>query len=166
MMRVKKMFSKIFKREHPDVYDAVKSYAEKKNIDPADVIAAAVTAYLASDAEGKDELEKAVKSRRSSEGTGDLKPAIEMFKTMCDAMGDMFRTMNEARSSLQASSLIADYKAVTEAAQEIKKISGESGSGSLEDQIASIFLSRILGGGINIPRKKLTGKAPVETVES
>ena len=166
--KVKAILSRVFRRGHPDVYTAAKLYAEKKGLSTADVIASATTAYLASDAEGKEELEEAVKARRASGGGGkaDLQPAIDMFKQMCGAMGDMFNTMNTARSSLQASSLIADYKAVTEAASEIKKIGGESGSGSLEDKVATIFLEKMLGGSLKGAKsKKSTGKAPVEEVD-
>lgn len=171
--KVRAILSRVFKRGHPDVYTAAKLYAEKKGIATTDVVASAVTAYLASDAEGKEELEQAVQARRSSGGGGgkaSLKPAIEMFKEMCGAMGDMFNTMNTARSSLQASSLIADYKAVTSAAQEIKKIGGEGGSGSLEDTIATVFLENLFGGKMKGRLKgkksgKSTGKAEVEEVD-
>ena len=166
--KVKAILSRVFRRGHPDVYTAAKLYAEKKGIATSDVIAAATTAYLASDAEGKEELEQAVQARRSSGGGSgiSMKPAIEMFKEMCGAMGDMFNTMNTARSTLQASSLVADYKAVTSAAQEIKKIGGEGGSGSLEDKVAEIFLTKMLGGSLKGAKsKKKTGKADVEEVD-
>ena len=169
MSKVKAILSRVFRRGHPDVYTAAKLYAEKKGLATADVIAAATTAYLASDAEGKEELEEAVKARRSSGGGGStsLKPAIEMFKEMCGAMGDMFNTMNTARSSLQASSLIADYKAVTQAASEIKKIGGESGSGSLEDKVAGMFLEKMLGGKLGSVKKsgRKTGSGDVKKID-
>jgi len=164
--KIKSILRRVFGRSHPDIYTAVKDYAEKRGLDVGDVVAAAVSAYLASDAEGKEALEKAVASSRPAKsGSVSLRPAIEMFKEMCGAMGDMFKTMNEARSSLQAASLIADYKAVTEAAQEIKKLGSESGSGSLEDTIATIFLENLLGGRLRkVKSKRPTGKAPVEKI--
>ena len=135
--RIKSILRRVFGRSHPDIYTAVKDYAEKKGLDVGDVVAAAVSAYLASDAEGKEALEKAVaESKPAKGGSTSLKPAIGLFKEMCEAMGELFTTMNEARSKLSAASLIADYKAVTEAAQEIKKLGSESGSGTLEDTIA------------------------------
>lgn len=170
--KVKAILSRVFKRGHPEVYGAVKDYAEKKGLSTADVIASATAAYLAADAEGKEELEQAMKERRTVSGGGGsgiagLEKSIELFNTMCKSMGTMFTTMNEARSSLQASSLVADYKAVTEAASQIKKLGGESGSGSLDDTIATIFLEKLLGG--KLPKlgksKKKTGKSEVKEVD-
>ena len=166
--KIKSILRRVFGRSHPDIYTAVKDYAEKKGLDVGDVVAAAVSAYLASDAEGKEALEKAVaesRSVKSGGGGANLKVAINLFKEMCGAMGELFTTMNEARSKLSAASLIADYKAVTEAAQQIKKLGSESGSGTLEDTIATIFLQNLLGGKLpKVKSRKPTGQAPVEKI--
>jgi len=166
--RVQRILNRIFRRGHPDIYQAMKAYADKKGIRVDDAVAAACSGYLAADDEGRTELEKAIEDKRSSGrgGSTDLKPAIEMFTTMCNAMGQMFNTMNSARASLQSSSLIADYKAVTQAASEIKKLGGEGGSGSLEDKAADWFLGRLFGGDLKIERKsgRKTGQDKVEEV--
>ena len=167
MSRVKAALSRIFKHGHPDIYEAAKNYAEKRGLSTTDVIGAAVSGYLMSDAEGKDELEEVMKKKRtdSGGGKGDLSAAVDLFKTMCTAMGDMFKTMNEARSSLQSASLIADYKAVTSAASEIKRLGGESGGGSIEDAFATAMIQRMLGGKMpSTKSKKKTGTSEVVKV--
>ena len=169
MSQVKRILSRVFKRGQPDVYQAMKTYAEKKGIPVSDVIAAACSGYLASDEdEGKEILEQAMSELKSKGrgGKGDLKEATAMFKEMCGAMGDMFTVMNTARSSLQASSLITDYKAVASAAAEIKKLGGESGGGSIEDVFAEKFIENLLGGKMRktSKSKKKTGKAKVEDI--
>ena len=166
--KVRAILGRVFKRGHPDIYDAAKAYADKKNLATTDVIGAAVSAYLAMDEEGQEVLEKHVAARRGGGGGGKtgLKPAIEMFKTMCGAMGDMFKTMNESRASLQSNALIADYKAVTEAASEIKKLGGEGGSGSMDDYVARLFLGKLFGDS-KIPRRpdRKTGKDKIEEID-
>jgi len=164
----KQVIKRVFGRGHPDVYGAMKEYAESKGIDVTDAIASACAAYMTIDDEGKEKLETAMAERRKGGGGGkaDMTPAINMFKEMCGAMGEMFKAMNESRASLQSASLISDYKAVTQAASEIKKIGGESGGGSLEDKIAEIFLDRMLGGKIgSLKSTKKTGTDKVEEVK-
>jgi len=139
------ILSRVFGRGHPDIYKAVKDYAEQKGQAPADVIASACAAYLSADDEGKETLEKTMAERRASGGGGaNINAAVNLFNEMCKSMGTMFKTMNEARASLQSQSLIADYKAVTTAASEIKKLGGESGSGSLEDKIGEAFVTAMV----------------------
>ena len=168
MSRVKTALSRIFRRGHPDIYEAAKSYAEKRGLATADVIGAAVSGYLMSDAEGKGELEEVMKKKRTDSGgggKGDLTAAIGLFETMCGAMGKMFTAMNTARASLQSASLISDYEAVTKAASEIKRLGGESGGGSIEDAFATAMIQRMLGGKLpSTKSKKKTGTAPVEKV--
>jgi len=168
------ILKRVFGRAHPDIYDAVKEYAEKKGQSPVDVVAAACASYLSVDEAGKEELEKAMAERRAKGGSGaSMKPAIDMFKEMCEAMGTMFKSMNEARASLQTSSLISDYKAITGAASEIKKLGGESGGGSLEDKVADAFIRSLVekftGRKVETGKEKSqkkTGTGKVEDVSS
>jgi hypothetical protein len=165
MSKLKNTISRLLRRSHPDIYEAAKSYADEKGIKLEDVQAAALTAYLASDDEGKQKLEEAIEKSRV-EGRGspqtNIKNAIEMFRDMTSAMGEMFKAMNEARSSLSMSSMLADYRAAAEAAKEIKKLGGEGGTGSMDDMIANWFLSRMFGSIDTQKPVKKTGKTPIE----
>lgn len=170
MSQVKRLLSRVFRRGHPDIYQGVKVYAEKKGVSMSDVIAAACSGYLASDEdEGKELLEQAMSERRTGGGRGGMAgidEALKVFDKVCTSMGTFFTTMNTARAGMQKNAIISDFKAAADAVSEVKKIGGESGSGSLEDTLATAFINNLLGGRVNLPkrtRKKL-GSSKVEEI--
>jgi hypothetical protein len=159
------------KSSHPDVYEALKKYADDRGVNVTDIAGAAIASYLAGDPEGKAELEKAMERRRQSgDGVSNVKAAMDLFKEMCGAMGEMFRTMNEARAGMSMSSMLSDFKAVTNTITEMRKAGAEAGAGSIEDILAKAFLQRILGGVFeNVPAgdvgKLRTGQGRVKQIE-
>jgi hypothetical protein len=172
MSRVGKILSRIFRRGHPDIYQALKAYAEKTGKDPEDVVAAAVAAYMASDEKGKEELERAMSERRRS--GPDVMAAVKMFTEMGTAMAEMFKAINDLRSSLSVSTIVQDYKTLVGAAQEIKKMGSEGGEGSIEELAAKAFFESIFGslgkGGSSsassfMKRAKKTGVGKVRELE-
>ena len=74
--KIKRLLGRVFGRKYPDLYDAVKSYAEKRGLKPEHVIASAVAAYLSADEEGKEELEEAMKSLAAKRGDKSLPIAV------------------------------------------------------------------------------------------
>ncbi|MBA7698385.1 hypothetical protein ES703_107062 [subsurface metagenome] len=170
--KVTDILKRVLRRTHPDVYEAVKEYASEKNIRIGDVVAASVSSYLSADDEGKDVLEKALAERKGGGGGGTtgIKTAVSLFKDMCEAMSTMFTTLNTAKSNLSAASIVADYKAIATAAEEIKKVGSEGGSGSIGDSLADAFVRNIIETGLGgkLRKKKstrTTGKTPVEKLD-
>ena len=171
MSRVKGAILRVFRRGHPDIAGELKKYCDSKGVDPSDVTAAAVAAWLASDEEEKESLEKAMSARRVGGGGGvgskDFTQFLETFKGMADAMGGMFKAMNEARSTMSIQSMMSDYKAMATGIQELKKAGSEGGLGSIEDALANAFVNRIFSGmGASSPSSKTkTGTGKVKTVD-
>lgn len=168
MVKLPAILSRLLKRSHPDVYEALKSYAEAKGSDVGDILAAAISAYLSADDEGKEELEKAMAERRSSGGgASNIKGAIALMKEMTGVYKEMAQTFADMRASFQTSQIIADYKALAEAARGITEVGQSKGSGSLEDLFARALVDRMLTGLGGAPRQTVlqtTGKGRVEKV--
>jgi len=164
--KLRSIFSGLRKR-HPDVYKALKRYCDEKGINMSDVAAAALASYLAADDEGKEELERAMAERSVGHSTGvpNVKATIGLVKELCDAMGSMFRAVNEARANVATQSMLADFKAMANFLNEVKEASSESGRGSVEDMLAGLLFSRLFGGGIGSKAKKIkTGTGKVKEV--
>jgi hypothetical protein len=166
--RLKRIFSRL-KRRHPDVYAVLRKYCDERGMSIEDVVAAAVATWLASDEEAKKDLEEAMAARSRAHGSSpDIREAVSMFREMCGAMGDMFKAMAEARSSLTVTSIVEEYRAISNAAREIKSMGESGGEGSVDSIVARMFLERLLGIGPSqsAPRgKRKTGSAEVEKVE-
>ena len=167
--RVKSVLFKIFKRGHPDIYDALKDYCDKHGYNMSDVVASAVASFLAVDEEGKQELIEKMSQRRTSGGGSPLqiKETLNLFKDFCGVMKDMFAAMNEARAGMSIQALISDFKAVSQAMNEIKRAGEESGKGTLDDLIASAFVRGFLNRlGVRTNPKNITksGKGKVINV--
>lgn len=167
MSKLKDVIKRVFARRHSDIWEALQDYANSKGIRVDDALAAAVSAYLAADDEGKDKLEKYVSERRRSPDA-DVKAAIETMRQMFGLMSEAFDAINKARVNLQVGTLVSEYEALAQAAEKIKKSGAESGG--FEDMIANWFLSRMFGGQLPIQlkssgRSKKTGEAPVTEFE-
>lgn len=146
MPRWTSALKRVFRKGHPDIYEAFKDYCDKKGIDTDDAAAAAVSAYLAADEEGKKVLEETLAQRKGSKGGVDIAGTVALITSVADSMGKMFEAVNTVRSQLSVTQLVNDYKTLTNAASEIKKLGSESGSGSTEDFVAKLILGRLFGG--------------------
>ena len=168
----------VFRRGHPDIYDAVKKYAEKRGVTVSDVIAAATSAYLQTDAEGKEELEKALASRRTSaKGASNLKESIGAVTELLKSLGDVFSALNEVRSTVSIQSVVSDYKTLREAVRGVAEEGQASGKGTIDDYLAQLFVNAVISkftggaGGVPLTQKppgknlKKTGKGKVIEVE-
>ena len=165
----------VFSRGHKDIYEAVKIYAQERGIATTDVVASAVSSYLAADEEGKDILEKTMSERRASGGGGgaNIDAAVKMFVDMTNGMTKLFTATNELRASVSIGSMVSDFETVTGAVEKIKGLGAEKGSGSLDDYVADAFvrglIKKVTGTDVNISTKekkgKETGKSKVENVE-
>jgi hypothetical protein len=166
MSKLRDVIKRVFARRHSDIWSALQEYASSKGIRADDALAAAVSAYLAADEEGKETLERYVSERRRS-GDADVKAAIETMRQMFGLMGEAFDAINKARVNLQVGTLVSEYEALAQAAEKIKKSGAESGG--FEDMVANWFLSRMFGGQLPIQFKssgrKKTGEAPVTEFE-
>ena len=165
MSKVKRALMRIFKRGHPDIYDALKKYCEDKGLNPSDVVASAVATWLATDEEGKAELEQAMAKRRTAPSGMDFKMLIGMFKDMCDAMSSMFRAMNEARANMSLSAMISDFEAVSGALERMRSKAAEKGTGSAEDLLYALILSRLFPNLGQQVGKLRTGVGSIKKVE-
>jgi len=143
--KIKTALFKRLKRSHPDIYDALKEYCDKHGYNMGDVVASAVATFMAADEEGKKELLEKMAQRRTAPVTYNVSETLRLFKDFCNIMGDMFRTINEARASMSVQALISDFKAVSNAMNEIQKAGSEAGKGSLEDLLAAAFIQNLLG---------------------
>ena len=56
MSKLKDVLKRVFARRHSDIWAALQDYANSKGIRVDDALAAAVSAYLAADEEGKETL--------------------------------------------------------------------------------------------------------------
>lgn len=159
--KIKGVFFKIFKRGHPDIYDAFKRYCDKQGINQSDMAASAIAAWMASDEESKSELEQVMKERRTGGrggGKADIKASLGVFKEVCGSMGEMFKTMNEARAGMSISAMLSDFEAVSATISKMKGKASEAGKGSAEDLLLTAILSRILPGAGSVKKKTGTGK--------
>jgi len=158
--KVKSALFKVFKRGHPDIYDALKDYCDKHGYNMSDVVASAVAAFMSADTEGKDELIEKMSQRRAVQPSGSplqVKTTLELFKDFCGVMKEMFSAMNEARANMSIQAMLSDFKAVSNAMTEIQKAGSEGGKGSMEDLLASAIITRILGGfGVKKPPSNTT----------
>lgn len=167
----KEKLRRVFGRGHSDIYDAAKKYADDRGVAVTDVVASAVSSYLAADEEGKIELEKAMATRRASGGGSDPMQAVEMFTKMADSMAKMFGSVNDLRSSVSIGSMVSDFETVTTAVEKIKGIGADKGKGSTEDVLADALVrgivKRFTGADVDIVPKKAreTGKDKVEKIE-
>ncbi len=161
----KEKLRNVFSRGHKDIYEAVKVYAQERGVATTDVVASAVSSYLAADEEGKDILEKTMAERRSSGGGGggaNIEAAVKMFVDMTGGMTKLFEATNELRASVSIGGMVSDFKTVTSAVEEIKGMGAEKGSGSLDDVLADAFvrgiIKKVTGTDVVIPTKKNKGK--------
>lgn len=158
-------------RGHGDIYEAAKKYADERGVAVTDVLASAVTSYLAADEEGKATLEEAMSKRRASGGGGtDPMAAVDMFTKMADSMAKMFESVNELRSSVSIGAMVSDFETVTTAVDKLKGIGAEKGKGSTEDIIADALVrgmvNKMVGNTEVLDKKtKGTGGNKVETIE-
>jgi len=151
------------RRRHPDVYDVLKKYCDEHGYSMADVVGSAVTAFLATDEKAKEELIERMGQRSSS---GGVRATLGLFKEMCSAMGEMFKTMNEARAGMSMAAMLSDFKAVSKTLEEMKRSGAEAGKGSFEDLLATAFVSRLLGGmGAQATKAAKRSKGKVVEVE-
>lgn len=163
----------VFRRGHPDIHEAVRTYAEEHGVAQTDVIGAAVSAYLSSeDAEGKALLEKTLAERRKGGGGGgekaDMAAAVKMFTDMTDGMTNLFTAVNELRSSVSIGAIVSDFETVTGAVEKIKTMGSEGGGGSVDDRLADAFvegLIRRVAGGEAITRRRRDKSEPDGKVE-
>jgi len=159
-------------RRHPDVYKVLKNYCDKQGYKMEDVVAAALSTYLSADEESRKELEQAFAERAEmirakTSPTAALKSLTETLQSVAE----LFKALNEFRSAVSIQSLASEYKAFVSAAKEIASEATTSSSGSIDQLIASFFLSRLFGmppreieQRLSSMRKKRTGTAPVETI--
>jgi len=171
--KIKGALFRVFKRGHPDIYNALKSYCEKHGYDMSDVVAGAVASFMAADEEGKQELLEKMAQRRTPAGSPlNVKTTLELFKDFCDAMKQMFSAMNEARANMSMSAMLSDFKAVASTLEEMKKAGSEAGSGSMEDMLATAFITGLLNkfgaGGLSksaLSKKVKSGRGRVEEMD-
>lgn len=165
--KIKGALFKAFKRGHPDVYSVLKRYCDERGLNTSDVVASATMTWIAADEEGKQDLEEAMKKRRTGSGgsSADIKDTLGIFKEVCSSMGEMFKAMNEARAGMSMQSMLSDFKAVSNTLTEMKKSGSESGKGSVEDLLATALFTKIFGGiqGKEATKTK-TGKGKVKNV--
>lgn len=158
-------------RGHGDIYEAAKKYADERGVAVTDVLASAVSSYLAADEEGKATLEEAMSKRRASGGGGtDAMAAVELFTTMADSMSKMFGAVNELRSSVSIGSMVSDFETVTTAVDKLKGLGAEKGKGSTEDILAEALIKGMVNkmvGSTELTDKKTkkTGDGKVEKIE-
>ncbi|GAG77678.1 unnamed protein product [marine sediment metagenome] len=165
----------VFSRGHKDIYEAVKIYSQERGVATTDVVASAVSSYLAADEEGKDILEKTMEERRKSGGGGggqaNIDAAVKMFVDMTGGMTQLFQATNELRASVSIGSMVSDFETVTGAVEKIKGIGADKGKGSIDDYVADAFvrglIKKVTGTDVNISTKetKETGKGKVEVIE-
>ena len=166
----------VFSRGHKDIYEAVKEYAQERGVATTDVVASAVSSYLAQDSEGKPMLEAAMEKHRKEGGGGggDITSAVDMFSKMADSMTKMFTSVNELRSSVSIGAMVSDFETVTGAVERIKGLGAEKGTGSIEDRLADAFVIGLInkftgGAGLSkTPASKKgveTGQGKVEVIE-
>ncbi|MBA7670630.1 hypothetical protein ES703_78776 [subsurface metagenome] len=164
----------VFSRGHKDIYEAVKIYSQERGVATTDVVASAVSSYLAADEEGKDILEKTMEERRKSGGGGggaNIDAAVKMFVDMTNGMTKLFTATNELRASVSIGSMVSDFETVTGAVEKIKGIGADKGKGSIDDYVADAFvrglIKKVTGTDVNISTKetKETGKGKVEVIE-
>jgi len=155
----------VFRRGHPDVYEALKDYAEKHGVTIGDVIASATAAYLQTDVEGKEELEKKMAERRmgTPKGGTDIKESIQMLTEALNSMSTVFTALNNVRSSVSIQSIVADYNTLKGAIEGVSKEGVASGAGTIGDKLAERFIDGIVdkalsGGGLPGKKLKKTGK--------
>lgn len=170
----KEKLRNVFSRGHKDIYEAVKEYAQERGVATGDVVASAVTSYLAADEEGKELLEKSMAERRAGGGKGkaDISAAVDMFVEMTGGMTKLFEATNALRASVSIGSMVSDFETVTGAVEKIKGIGAEKGSGTLEDTLADAFVRGLIKkmtgvepGSIPAKTVKKTGQDSVETIE-
>ena len=177
MSSILKAIGKKFRRGHPDIFQAVRLYAQSKGLDPEDVVAAATSAYLSTDEEGRDKLETAISERKASGGGGgeeaSLEKALSMFERMVDTSVKLMTKSQEAGQTLIKGSLLNEIKSQAETIEAIKTIGATGGKGSIEDTLATAFVNGLLsrvgasvgGGGGGNPKTKVTsGKGTTEKV--
>jgi len=164
----KQVIGSVFKRSHPDIYQATKAYAEAKGIKVDDVVGAAVSAYLSADDEGKEKLEAAIAERRETGGgVGNIKATMGLMKDFLGMFTEFSKSMAESRAAMQVSSVVADYQAISEAAKKIGAAGAESGSGTMEDVIGKAIIGNILtglGAKKEVASQKKVGTAPVQEI--
>jgi len=172
----KEKLRNVFSRGHKDIYEAVKVYAQERGVATTDVVASAVSSYLAADEEGKDILEKTMAERRASGGGGggaDIEAAVKMFVDMTGGMTKLFEATNQLRASVSIGSMVSDFETVTGAVEKIKGLGSEKGKGSLDDVLADAFVrglvKKVTGVDANLnsssKKGKETGKSPIEVIK-
>jgi len=166
----------VFSRGHKDIYEAAKEYAQERGVATTDVVASAVTSYLAADEEGKDILEKTMADRRASGGGGggaNIEAAVKMFVDMTGGMTQLFEATNQLRASVSIGSMVSDFETVTGAVEKIKGLGADKGKGSLDDYVADAFvrglIKKVTGEDVSISvrdgKGKETGKSDIEVIK-
>lgn len=165
----------VFRRGHPDIYEAAKAYADEVGIPVTDVLGAAVSSYLSSDSEGKARLENALSERRKGGGGGEggmagIEAALGMFEKMVDTSVKLMTKSQEAGQTLIKGSLLNELRGQAETIEEIRKIGASGDKGGLEDVLAEAFIKRMFEGkGLTLSKgkksKKKSGKGKVDEIE-
>jgi len=100
--------------------------------------------------------------RKGGGGTGDVQSAVDMFSKMADSMSKMFTAVNELRSSVSIGSMVSDFETIAGAINKLKNVGAEKGEGSLEDKLATAFITgivnRVTGGKSESVLKKEDAK--------
>lgn len=162
---------RVLGRGHGDVYEATKKYAADRGVAVSDVVASAMTSYLAADEDGKATLEEAMKNRRAGGGGGgDPMAAVEMFTKMANSMSEMFGSVNELRSSVSIGAMVSDFETITTAVEKLKGIGAEKGKGSTEDILADALIRGMVNRMVGVTdtsgkKTKETGTGKVEKIE-
>ena len=87
---------------------------------PDDVIAAAVSAYLTADDEGKEELEEAVRSLKARQASGGM--SFQQVADVLKGVTDLMTTVQQTAQNLVRASLVNEIKGVMQTVEDIKKI--------------------------------------------
>lgn len=166
--KIKGALFRKFKKGHPDIYGVLKKYCDERGINVSDVTASAIAAWMASEDDSKEMLEDVMEKRRTGGGGkgGSSGFNVQPFKEMCEAMGTMFKAMNEAKAGMSMASMLADFRAVSNTLTEMKKAGSEGGKGSMEDLVATALISKFLPNfAKKSATKKTTGTGSVKKVE-
>jgi hypothetical protein len=128
----------------------------------ADVVASAVSAWMAGDEEAKGDLEEAMAQLRAKRGgSPDFEAGLAVLEKMTDTVGRLVESLNKLRANVSVSSMLADFKATSQALEEMKRAAAEGGKGSIEDMLFGAILSRFFPGFSQLSAAKRTGAGKV-----
>jgi hypothetical protein len=154
-----------FRKKHPELYEALKDYADKRGVKVTDVLGSAVASYLSADEEGKAELEKVIASKAYTPmGVRGFQEFMDIFKTTASAMVEMMVSIQKAGQELVRGSLLNELKSNIETVEEIKKIGASGGKGGFEETLAEAAMNILLGRVGVKPSTKPSGSGEVKEI--